>query len=246
MWYDIIRNAKDCEKNPYRVIEVSYNMIYDFKQYTMENQWMNDAEAKKIPWSKIKQVQTSVENRGILNYKLKLDDKNFHAYQVARHPNNFVVDDDPLALTQKAYDDKIPISSLKYKDLNCLVEHLDIPIQHHKYYQNLKVAQVSVEQEPVREEEHAEIENELEIALAKQGPKLKKNAVKQRNGVKNDLGAGEKENIVSKKCNKKKLKNKKDSDVSKKSSKIIETKKSKKTETKKVKLVAKTRKTKKS
>lgn len=72
-WSSLIRWAK-VTGAPYNVIDVSQNMVFDFKKMqgcTCFN-WTKNVEGQKVPWSKIKQVRVSKHEPYILFYKLDL------------------------------------------------------------------------------------------------------------------------------------------------------------------------------
>ena len=69
-WHNIIKKAKKSKENPYRVIEVNQDMIYNFKNIVNDAIWKTNTNNEIIPWSKIKEIHVNGDEPGILKYKV--------------------------------------------------------------------------------------------------------------------------------------------------------------------------------
>lgn len=134
-WCEIIRGAKI--KNPkYEVIRVSYGMIYDFKQLSLNLNW-NKVIIKKgrksseaIGVSKWKQVMVVSGSENQLKYKKAYED-NYETLITRIDKNHVNVKKYTL---KKAYTAVQGIKKAKIKDLQTLCKKNIIPAQFHVYY----------------------------------------------------------------------------------------------------------------
>ncbi|CAF4819823.1 unnamed protein product [Pieris macdunnoughi] len=139
-WYTAFRFAKSDEK-PYKVIEVSQDLIKDFKsKLRLINNWTTTNDGSKMPWNRVTEVVVKAENPFRVFYKTTYQDDAYKWIDCVKQPkatrnrreSNINIDNISLA-----YQTPIPIDKNKYKDLMDLCKKLVIPKEYHLFFNNL-------------------------------------------------------------------------------------------------------------
>lgn len=160
-WIGLIKTAKRSKTNPYKVIEVKQDMIYDFKDLVSKQNWLKDENNVTVPWSKIKMVSADGNEPGKLRYYLDYEGEGSilcTKAKTAGRPLNLQTCD-----LKPAYSGPCKISYEKYKDLVALCDKNAIPQEHQQYFRELP---------------HA-TEEESRAAKAAKGPVTTKNGNKR-------------------------------------------------------------------
>ncbi|KAL4719500.1 hypothetical protein ACJJTC_005935 [Scirpophaga incertulas] len=140
-WSSLIRWAKT-KGTPYSVIDVTQNMIYDFKKMQTNAcfNWTKNSEGEKIIWSKIKQIRVSRHEINVLFYKCDLSEDAVESHVKIVNPpvrtRRQMTDRSEIPL-QVAYHQLLPIQPSKKKDLLDLCRKNIIPPLYHGYYESL-------------------------------------------------------------------------------------------------------------
>lgn len=129
-WIEIIKTARG---NPYVVIEVDREMIYNFKALVAEQQWSTDMDKNKVPLSKVKELCVDAKLVNVMQFKTDFD-QNYRQICIEKpgHPLNLA--DYELSC---AYSQAVGIASNKLKDLLSLCSTNAIPKIHHQFYKSL-------------------------------------------------------------------------------------------------------------
>lgn len=72
-WYSLIHSAK-ISGEPYKVVEMSQNDFYDFKQISKNLNWNKNTQNGKPYIARMKEVYFGEGNPYILNYKLMFEE----------------------------------------------------------------------------------------------------------------------------------------------------------------------------
>lgn len=134
-WISLIKTAKRSKTNPYKVVEVNQDMVFDFKDLVSKQNWDKDVNKVTVPWSKIRMVSSTGSDPGMLRYHLTLDGEGSllsTKSKSAGRPVNL----ETFAL-KKAYTDLLPITDVKYRDLNEMCDKNAVPQEYHSYYRQL-------------------------------------------------------------------------------------------------------------
>ncbi|KAL4718649.1 hypothetical protein ACJJTC_012105 [Scirpophaga incertulas] len=140
-WSSLIRWAKT-KGTPYSVIDVTQNMIYDFKKMQTNAcfNWTKNSEGEKIIWSKIKQIRVSRHEINVLFYKCDLSEDAVESHvkivNTLVRTRRQMTDRSEIPL-QVAYHQLLPIQPSKKKDLLDLCRKNIIPPLYHGYYESL-------------------------------------------------------------------------------------------------------------
>ena len=135
-WATIIRMAR---KNPYYVVPLQYEDIYDFKEVNKSTLKYSkvDSEGIKVNWMKIKWLRFSKNDAEHVLFKHKFDE-DFKKMKVVE------VDKKGMPTTslrgkelQRKYKAKQTISLAKKKDLLSLCKTRVIPMEYHDFYKGL-------------------------------------------------------------------------------------------------------------
>lgn len=134
-WFDRIAKAKRKVK-PMKIIEVTQEMIKDWKSLIPMLQLEKNVDRQKIPWQAIREFKFGSG-----------DDNHSFCYRVLLHDEapSFTVSTKnvgrPVNLAafepQRAYENLLPISQAKYADLKYYCDHQLIPQQWHEFYLSL-------------------------------------------------------------------------------------------------------------
>lgn len=132
-WYELVRQAK--RTKPFEVTEMTQDVIYNFDKlyttsFTMRSQ---DVDKNKFLWAEVKWVRYQKNEQGILYYKKSLsEDEAFLKLNIRkRGKSKFKLDN----VLEKCYNDTLPISKEKKKDLLDLL-HLMRP-DVREFYEHL-------------------------------------------------------------------------------------------------------------
>ncbi|CAH0690024.1 unnamed protein product [Spodoptera exigua] len=140
-WYALVCWAKT-NNEPYNVIEVSQDMLYDLKELLQNRNFKKNTSNHDVKWNNIKEVCVKRSEPDIILYKYDLEGDYFKLNTLVQTRRNkkTVVDYCNDAL-KPLYSDTLPIPEAKYKDLIQLCEAGHIPRQYHAFFKNLKKVQ---------------------------------------------------------------------------------------------------------
>jgi hypothetical protein len=126
---------------PYEVIEVASTDILDFKSDTSQYTWVKNFNNERVKWNQVREVKIDPSNPYIINYKYDLNEAQSMSIDCCRRATtrNRQTFNETL---KNAYSNVLPITSAKYKDLNCLCEQNLIPPRYHSFYKNLNYTSV--------------------------------------------------------------------------------------------------------
>lgn len=133
-WYSLVRWAK-VNGNPYNVVEVNQNMIFDFKSNINNKNWTKNLNNEKIMWNKIKNIEVSPESYGLLDYKYSLGDNESNQLQCFKKTSTRLSHLE--SFPEKAYKSLLKINVAKYKDLKYYCDNNIIPEKYHTFYRNI-------------------------------------------------------------------------------------------------------------
>ncbi|KAF9424369.1 hypothetical protein HW555_000508, partial [Spodoptera exigua] len=130
------------EEQPYNVIEVSQDMLYDLKELLQNRNFKKNTSNHDVKWNNIKEVCVKRSEPDIILYKYDLEGDYFRLNTLVQTRRNkkTVVDYCNDAL-KPLYSNTLPIPEAKYKDLIHLCEAGHIPRQYHAFFKNLKKVQ---------------------------------------------------------------------------------------------------------
>lgn len=189
-WLTIMRMARP--KNPYTVIEVNQDMIFNFKLLSEKMNTTINTSGNKVGWSKVREIRTTGANAGFLNYKISYDgiEETINLNHRIGHPLNLLT-----YKPVKAYTNILGVPQATKKDLISFFDPKKplIPLNHQQYYNSLpvkpekvdltkmkveKTEKVILKKESIAMEEAEEIEvNEKEKNVIM---KVKDTAVRKR------------------------------------------------------------------
>lgn len=142
-WIEMIKNAK-VTKPQYEVIEMKYDMFYNFVELADQLNWKKKVIRKKkitakeylvdVGISKFKQVCVYKENNSQLKFKLDFD-SDFETLNTRTEKKHANVKKYTL---NKAYKDEHGLAKAKIEDLTKLCNKGIIPVEHHDYFKKFK------------------------------------------------------------------------------------------------------------
>lgn len=138
-WGSIISEAK-VSKPIYQVINITYEMIFDFKNLSSLMNWSQTAMQKKkkqtilLPISKVKQISVSSKMCNQLEYRTSFE-MDFETHVTRLEKSN--VNGKKYTL-KGAYSSHQGIPSAKLKDLKTLCRTNIIPPKYHEYYNSFQ------------------------------------------------------------------------------------------------------------
>lgn len=137
-WYTLVRTSK--RKNPYVVIEMSQENIYDLKklQQTTSLNWEKNECNEKICWNQIKTVQTDPELPNTILYKDSYKDEDaFKKLNILKKGRKLLEVENKEVQLQQLYKELIPLTKKKYEHLQFLCDKKVILSQYHIFFRNL-------------------------------------------------------------------------------------------------------------
>lgn len=138
-WYTLVRWAKQ-NSPPYTVVEVDQDLVLDFKAWLQTKNWAKDTNSEKISWNKVREVKVQGNNPDIIEFKYDFSEENYRKLNCSNHlklTRGRKKKEQELIL-EKVYNNPIPITEVKYKDLISLCDTLIIPTKYHDFYRSLK------------------------------------------------------------------------------------------------------------
>lgn len=182
-WYDKIAVAKR-KKTPMKVIKVTQDMIFDWKDLRTKLQLDVNTDKGRIPRQTLRQVGVDGEEDNRFFYRTEFGDSiSFVSTMKRGRPVN-VKEFTP----SKAYSSVLPISKEKYDDLRYYCENKLIPGEFHQFYLNLPndgMAETSEEVPQVNSRERKR----------KAKPKHNRNK-KKKQGAEEEHSSSEDDNIM--------------------------------------------------
>lgn len=146
-WYTAFRFAKS-DENPYNVVEVSQELIKDFKsQIKSMSNWITTNDGSRMPWNKVTEIVVKASHPFKIFYKTSYRDDDYQwidclkKAKVTRNRKETHINIDNIPL---AYDAPIPIDKNKHKDLMDLCMTLVIPREYHLFFNNLTATNSNV------------------------------------------------------------------------------------------------------
>lgn len=138
-WYALVRWAKT-NNEPYNVIEVSQDMIYDLKELLQNRNFKKNTLNQDVKWNNIKEICVKISEPDIILYKYDLDSEycRLNTLVQTRRNKKTTCND----ILKPLYLDSLPIPEAKYKDLLSLCDAGHIPRQYHAFFKNLKRSQI--------------------------------------------------------------------------------------------------------
>ncbi|CAH2208533.1 jg8080, partial [Pararge aegeria aegeria] len=138
-WYTLVRWAKQ-NSPPYTVVEVNQDLVLDFKAWLHTKNWIKDTNLEKISWNKIREVKVQRNNSDIIEFKYNFFEENYRKLNCG---NNLKLTrgrkkKEKEVILEKVYNNPIPITEVKYRDLISLCDTMIIPKKYHTFYNNLK------------------------------------------------------------------------------------------------------------
>lgn len=152
-WYTAFRFAKS-DENPYNVVEVSQELIKDFKsQIKSMSNWITTNDGSRMPWNKVTEIVVKASHPFKIFYKTSYRDDDYQwidclkKAKVTRNRKETHINIDNIPL---AYDAPIPIDKNKLEDeedeedLMDLCMTLVIPREYHLFFNNLTATNSNV------------------------------------------------------------------------------------------------------
>lgn len=137
-WYTLVRTSK--RKNPYVVIEMGQENIFDLKMLQQKTSlnWDKNETNEKVYWNQIKMVKTSPEDTNIIFYKDSYKDEPMFKkiFILKRGRKSIQVNMKEIQL-QQLYKELIPLTKKKYEHLRFLCDKNAILRPYHTFFQNL-------------------------------------------------------------------------------------------------------------
>ena len=143
-WDTVIAMAR--RRNPYQVIPLKYFDFIDSKDVAkqMFDNVKVDTTGKAISWRKLKWIQYRKAEPQSLFVKDYYNEEEFREVQIKKKERatranaGFADQESGPATLRKLYNEKLPISEAKYRDLLALCKCGIIPAEFHGYYANMK------------------------------------------------------------------------------------------------------------
>lgn len=138
-WYALVRWAKT-NSSPYKVTEVTQDMIFDFKTLLDDRNWKKNIENQDVKWNKIKEIYIKKIDPNVILYKYELDSDymTLNTLVQTRRNKKTLLRNQESELSP-LYSSSLPISEAKYKDLLSLCNSGHIPKQYHIFYKTLQI-----------------------------------------------------------------------------------------------------------
>ncbi|XP_050672766.1 uncharacterized protein LOC126970716 [Leptidea sinapis] len=139
-WYMAFQFAKTDDK-PYKVTEVSQDIVMDFKtMLTKVNNWNFACDGSKMQWNKVTEIKIEPENPYKLCFKTSYMADSYNCIDCANKPKatrNQTVPNIDFRDLRPAYNRPIPIDKNKHKDLMDMCNKLVIPKEYHLFFSSL-------------------------------------------------------------------------------------------------------------
>ena len=150
-WDTIVRMAR--KRKPYTVVPLKYTDIIDFKDVSSKIFPLSivDTNGKKVKWLQIKWIQFRQHEPDSIFFKYEFDEEEFHCIKIkavnakristrgAKKISEIERPEFQIGISdlKYCYDNKIPISDAKKKDLLALCKDGTIPEEYQSYYNNI-------------------------------------------------------------------------------------------------------------
>ncbi|KAL4705707.1 hypothetical protein ACJJTC_002138 [Scirpophaga incertulas] len=134
-WFSLVRWAKEDGK-PYTVVELNHTHFLDFKSTLSSKNGTKSLGGDIVQWTKIKEVKVLPSEPMKLHFKYNLDESQYKIIVTKTNTRRRQQDHTDVP---RLYNQVLPISKLKKKDLVSLCSSGIIPAVHHNFYQNLLV-----------------------------------------------------------------------------------------------------------
>ncbi|KAL4716988.1 hypothetical protein ACJJTC_001849 [Scirpophaga incertulas] len=123
-----------CAKNKF--VELNHTHFLDFKSTLSSKNWTKSLGGDIVQWTKIKEVKVLPSEPMKLHFKYNLDESQYKTIVTKTNTRRRQQDHTDVP---RLYNQVLPISKLKKKDLVSLCSSGIIPAVHHNIYQNLLV-----------------------------------------------------------------------------------------------------------
>ncbi|CAH2096785.1 unnamed protein product [Euphydryas editha] len=134
-WYCLVRWAKS-EGDPYIVKEITKEDVLDFKTLLENKNWTKNTDNEKVSWNSIKEVKVTAEQNDRIEYKYDFDEEPKTIIVLRTGTRNKKRLENDIAMKQ-AYQEPLPITKEKYKDIADLCRGGIIPERYHDFYLKL-------------------------------------------------------------------------------------------------------------
>ncbi|XP_026733787.1 uncharacterized protein LOC113498078 [Trichoplusia ni] len=133
-WQLLVRWSKNNDY-PYEVKNMTQEHFYDFKSRVVDKVWSKNCRGQKVNWNNIKEVHVDCNDSNKLYYKYDLSAEMYDAITIGNTTRNSRGNQNMQI--KKAYNQLLPISRDKYKDLLSLCNTNIIPVEYHDYFKTL-------------------------------------------------------------------------------------------------------------